>query len=175
MNLLAFDPSLSCTGWAVLREDGPTITLVDFGDFATKGEELFTRLAFIRQETKSRLKTYSPDYVAVELPQAGFVRGAKRSNTHLPSYGMAVGMVLAACIESGVPVVTVTADEWGRRIARGGKGQAKTNRIGAVRIYLGVDLMETYKSEVRASGVADAALMGHHAFAKVRRGGLFAA
>lgn len=171
--ILAFDPSLSRTGWALIHENGPAITLVEFGDFTPKAESLSDRCRELNRFAARIIDATKPDMIAVELPQA---RGAKgpRSAATLPNYGMAVGVVLAACHdaerEAGAKVLTVSADEWGRSIPRGGKGEAKEGRIQAVRLIFGRDLMDTFKSAERASAVADAALMGRHAITHWRAG-----
>jgi Holliday junction resolvasome RuvABC endonuclease subunit len=174
MRLLAFDPSLSKTGWALLTESGPAINLTEFGDFEPKGSDLADRCNQINRFAARIIDGTKPEAIAVELPRAGFIRGESRSATHLPSYGMAVGVVLAACHdaerETGAKVITVAADVWGRSIPRGGKGEAKEGRIQAVRLMFGRDLMDTFKSAERASAVADAALMGRHAITHWRTG-----
>ncbi|MBS0187937.1 MAG: crossover junction endodeoxyribonuclease RuvC [Planctomycetes bacterium] len=169
MKLLAFDPSLSCTGWALLNQDGPSISLANFGFFEPpEGDDLAPKLKFIHTTTRERIKAAAPDVISVELPQTVSM-GQSRNARTLPSYGAAVGIVLAAAIESGAKVVTITATEWGRlaKRTRGRAGAAKENRVQMVRVYFGVELGVTIRNKAKAGNVADAALLGRYAINKI--------
>lgn len=175
MKILAWDPSLSRTGWALLEESGPAINLREFGEFAPKDGPLADRCRDLNRFAARIIDATRPDMIAVELPMA-CGSGKQRNAATLPNYGMAVGVVLAACHdaerETGAKVLTVAADVWGRSIPRGGKGEGKDGRVQAVRLVFGRDLMGTFKSLERASAVADAALMGRHAITHWRAGQL---
>ena len=107
--------------------------------------------------------------VVVEMPQT-VTRGkkGKRSAAHLPTYGMAVGMVLAAARTAGVRRITPSATEWTRGLPGVDGDEYKTKRVRAVTYYYGAG-WDKLLSRKQAGNVADAALLARWALHQIRR------
>jgi hypothetical protein len=170
MKLLTIDPSMTCTGYAVLEgRPGEQGTIVQCGCVTTDGSTHGTRVNHLAAQLRALRQEARPDLVVVETPFARARGGpkAQRSAMTLPTYGMAVGAALLVAHE-GRRVVETPSDEWSVGLTKGkrrtGAGvlvadDHKGARVAAVQYFYGVDLLETWPAS-KAGNVADAILMG---------------
>lgn len=99
MIILGLDPSLSCTGWGVIRAEGSRIAHLANGQFATDAKApMAQRLAHLHAEIVGVIAEHRPDRAAVEEV---FVNKNPQSTLKL---AQARGAVLAACGMAGLPV-----------------------------------------------------------------------
>lgn len=99
MIILGLDPSLSCTGWGVIRVEGSRISHVANGQVPTDAKAAMAgRLHQLHDAIAAVIATYAPDRVAVEEV---FANKNPQSTLKL---AQARGAVLAACGRAGVPV-----------------------------------------------------------------------
>ena len=91
--VLAIDPGLDRTGWAVLTRDARSVlTLRACGLIHTEaGQELPQRLEYIFHEMQYLLKNYTPDQIAME--QNFFLKRA----TTMANTVMTRGVIILAC------------------------------------------------------------------------------
>lgn len=175
---LAFDPSLSCTGFALadVWDDGrmPSIALRRFGYIEpteASGADLWTRAwevaeASALEALAGYTQTIAIQVVAVEMPMTsmGGMKDQIRSTSWLPNYGVLCGAVAsrlateAELKDTGFCCPSATL--WSSGIKTGGKG--KPNRIAMANMMAGVDLVSLV-GKTRAENVADAILLGRWA------------
>lgn len=99
MLILGLDPSLSCTGWGVVRSQGSRLTHVANGQIPTNAKMPMTdRLATLQQALAEVIAAYQPDRAAAEEV---FVNKNPQSTLKL---AQARGAVLAACGMAGLSV-----------------------------------------------------------------------
>lgn len=99
MIVLGLDPSLSCTGWGVIRAEGSRISHIANGQVPTDAKTpMAERLHHLHDAIAAVIATYAPDRVAVEE-----VFSNKNPQSTL-KLAQARGAVLAACGRAGVPV-----------------------------------------------------------------------
>lgn len=99
MIILGLDPSLSCTGWGVIRADGSRLTHVADGQIPTDAKApMAARLAVLQATLVDVIAEYRPDRAAVEEV---FVNKNPQSTLKL---AQARGAVLAACGAAGLEV-----------------------------------------------------------------------
>ena len=99
MIILGLDPSLSCTGWGVIRSEGSRLVHIANGQVPTDAKApVAQRLHHLHDAIAALIGTYAPDRVAVEEV---FVNKNPQSTLKL---AQARGAVLAACGRAGVPV-----------------------------------------------------------------------
>ncbi|WP_126173016.1 crossover junction endodeoxyribonuclease RuvC [Altericroceibacterium xinjiangense] len=99
MLILGLDPSLTCTGWGVVRSEGPRLSHVANGQIKTDGKApLPDRLHHLHDAIFAVIQAYQPDRAAVEEV---FVNKNPQSTLKLAH---ARGAVLAACGRASVPV-----------------------------------------------------------------------
>jgi crossover junction endodeoxyribonuclease RuvC len=97
--ILGLDPSLSCTGWGLVRAEGSRLTHIANGQLPTpSGAPLAERLATIHAAVAAIIAEHRPDRAAVEEV---FVNKNGQSTLKL---AQARGAVLAACGGAGLPV-----------------------------------------------------------------------
>jgi crossover junction endodeoxyribonuclease RuvC len=97
--ILGLDPSLSCTGWGVIRVEGSRLTHIANGQIATDPKApMATRLAALQVGVASVITEHRPDRVAAEEV---FVNKNPQSTLKL---AQARGAVLAACGAAGLEV-----------------------------------------------------------------------
>lgn len=175
--VLALDPSLSCTGWAVVCVKGPAGLgkLVEAGRITPdhSGPDAAIEL---HAEVRDLIAARSSDVVIVETPAAG--RRApgggsfdKRSVVTLPSYGMAVGVCLAAALEWAPRlkhhVMHVPADEWCRGLPSTRGDKNKSGRVRLAASLYGRDV-SAFGAPSTAGNVADAVLLARWAMERVQ-------
>lgn len=99
MLILGLDPSLSCTGWGVVRSEGSRLIHVANGQIASSAKiPIAERLAALQQELARVIAEYRPDRAAAEEI---FVNKNPQSTLKL---AQARGAVLAACGLAGLGV-----------------------------------------------------------------------
>jgi crossover junction endodeoxyribonuclease RuvC len=97
--VLGLDPSLSCTGWGVIRVEGSRVSHLANGQVSTDAKTPITeRLATLQAAMAEVIATHRPDRAAAEEV---FVNKNPQSTLKL---AQARGAVLAACGAAGLPV-----------------------------------------------------------------------
>ena len=143
MLVLGLDPSLSCTGWGVIRTVGSRITHVANGQIPTSARApMVSRLAAIQRALAEVIETYQPDRAAAEEV---FVNKNAQSTLKL---AQARGAVLSACGMAGL-----TVNEHAARLVKKavvGTGAADKAQVAAM---IGVLLPGT---KIAGSDAADA-------------------
>lgn len=163
--IFALDPSLSCTGFALLSRDGAT--LIDHGRIGPDCDgDAYSRAASIASLAVLEIRKVKDKLAAVviEAPQT-FTRGmrGKRSAARLPNYGIAVGVITYAVdMElkgAGVTLLRPSASEWTRGMPGTRGDDDKVRRVQAVERRFGLEIGSLGAKSV-AGNVADAALLG---------------
>ncbi|MCH2486997.1 MAG: crossover junction endodeoxyribonuclease RuvC [Erythrobacter sp.] len=99
MLILGLDPSLSCTGWGVVRAEGSRIAHCANGQIKTDAKApMAERLAALQSELSAIIAEHGPDRAAAEEI---FVNKNPQSTLKL---AQARGVVLAACGLTGLAV-----------------------------------------------------------------------
>ena len=99
MIILGLDPSLSCTGWGVIRTEGSRIVHIANGEVPTDAKApMPRRLSHLQTELDAVIAEYRPDRAAAEEV---FVNKNPQSTLKL---AQARGAVLAACGSAGLEV-----------------------------------------------------------------------
>lgn len=149
--LLAIDPSMTMTGYAVL--DGPR-RIVEAGVFRPRGKGQVTRLASMMLDARSLFVVHDVQDVVVELPGTYHIaaKQGRRSAVNLPWYGVAVGSFLFGIMDHAHGV---SVSQWAAKFPKGDRDKA--NRVALVKsLFPGVEL----GAKSVAGNVADAILMG---------------
>ncbi|WP_375291427.1 crossover junction endodeoxyribonuclease RuvC [Qipengyuania sp.] len=99
MLILGLDPSLSCTGWGVVRAEGSRLAHVANGQIPTDAKApMAERLAHLQSALAEVIAAHRPDRAAAEEV---FVNKNPQSTLKL---AQARGAVLAACGAAGIAV-----------------------------------------------------------------------
>lgn len=99
MIILGLDPSLSCTGWGLIRAEGSRISHIANGQVPTDAKTpLARRLSHLQTALEAVIAEYRPDRAAAEEV---FVNKSPQSTLKL---AQARGAVLAACGAAGLEV-----------------------------------------------------------------------
>ncbi|MXO61187.1 crossover junction endodeoxyribonuclease RuvC [Altererythrobacter salegens] len=99
MLVLGLDPSLSCTGWGIVRVEGLRLTHIANGQVATDAKvPMADRLNHLYDAIAAVIAAYEPDRAAVEEV---FLNKNPQSTLKL---AQARGAVLAACGRAELPV-----------------------------------------------------------------------
>lgn len=171
MLVLAFDPSIKTTGVGVVDQGsdhlvaGELIRIPDTQDLHARVQELIG-------DVRDTLKRYTPDVVVVELPAATGIskkfQGFKtRSSLHLPTYGIAVGVILAEAFryadqdQRAPKVITRPSDAWTKGLPGTANDPHKTARVRLVESIYRLN-PGALGAETIAGNVADAILLARH-------------
>lgn len=151
MVILGLDPSLSCTGWGVVRVQGSRLSHIANGQLPTNAKApIAERLAELQSEIAAVIAAHAPDRAACEEV---FVNKNAQSTLKL---AQARGAVLAACGRAGVAVHEHAA----RRVKQSvvGSGGADKAQVAAmVKVLLpGVTLAGADAADALAVAIADA-------------------
>lgn len=155
MLILGLDPSLSCTGWGVIRVEGSRISHIANGQIPTKPKiAMAERLAHIHAALADVIAEHSPDRAAAEEV---FVNKNPQSTLKL---AQARGAVLAACGAAGLAVNEHSAR--GVKKAVVGTGAADKVQVQAMlKILLpGAKIAGADAADALAAAIADAHLGG---------------
>ena len=153
--ILGLDPSLSCTGWGILRSEGARLSHIANGQVKTDNKApLPERLLHLEDALAAVIGTYAPDRAAVEEI---FVNKNPQSTLKL---AQARGVVLVACARASLPVSEHSAR--GVKKAVVGTGGAEKAQVQAMLKVLlpGVTVTGADAADALAVAIADAHLGG---------------
>jgi crossover junction endodeoxyribonuclease RuvC len=153
MIILGLDPSLSCTGWGVIRSEGARISHVANGQIKTDaGAPMAARLAALQAGLAAVIAEHSPTRAAAEEI---FVNKNPQSTLKL---AQARGAVLAAC---GAAALSVNehAARLVKKALTGTGGAEKAQVAAMVKVLLpGVAIAGADAADALAVAIADAHL-----------------
>lgn len=153
MLILGLDPSLSCTGWGVIRIEGSRLSHVANGQIPGDAKApMPERLAHLHREVAAVIATHAPDRAACEEVYA---------NTNPQStlkLAQARGAVLAACGACGLEVREHAARLVKKAIV--GSGAAEKRQVQAMLKVLlpGAAIAGADAADALAVAIADANL-----------------
>ena len=153
--ILGLDPSLSCTGWGVIRAEGSRLAHVANGQVPTDAKTpIAERLHHLHEAIAAVIAAYAPDRAAVEEV---FVNKNPQSTLKL---AQARGAVLAACGQAAVPVAEHAARLVKKAVV--GTGGAEKEQVQAMLKVLlpGVSVAGVDAADALAVAIADAHLWG---------------
>lgn len=185
MNVVAFDPSIETAGAACVADGGSRLvnaTLIrtdrgerwDTEDSPEVRKEL-VRVMQLAADVGEWLSMHRPSLIVVEFPartpRPAFARGFKaRSALTLPSYGIAVGVIVATASawrdqrrNAGHPceILDVAADAWTRGYPATANDPHKTARVRLVESLYAL-AAGSLGCATLAGNVADAVLLARH-------------
>lgn len=151
--ILGLDPSLSCTGWGVIRTEGARIVHIANGQVPTDARApMAARLAGLQAALADVIAAHRPDRAAAEEV---FVNKNPQSTLKL---AQARGCVLAACGAAGL-AVNEHAARLVKKAVVGTGGADKTQVQAMVKILLpGVQIAGADAADALAVAIADAHL-----------------
>lgn len=153
MIILGLDPSLSCTGWGVIRSEGARISHVANGQIKTDAAApMAQRLAALQAGLAAVIAEHTPDRAAAEEI---FVNANPQSTLKL---AQARGAVLATCGAAGLSV-NEHAARLVKKAVTGTGGAEKAQVAAMVKVLLpGVALAGSDAADALAVAIADAHL-----------------
>ena len=153
MIVLGLDPSLSCTGWGVIRVEGSRISHIANGEVKTDAKApISERLNHLYGAVAAVIATHGPDRAAAEEV---FVNKNPQSTLKL---AQARGAVLAACGGAGLEVREHAARLVKKSVVGAG-GADKVQVQAMLKILLpGADISGSDAADALAVAIADANL-----------------
>lgn len=151
MLILGLDPSLSCTGWGVIRVEGSRLTHIANGQIATDAKaEMPVRLHTLHGALSEIIAAHRPDRAACEEV---FLNKNPQSTLKL---AQARGAVLAACGAAGLDVREHAARLVKKAVV--GTGAAEKAQVQAMLKVLlpGVQVAGADAADALAVAIADA-------------------
>ena len=170
--ILSIDPSLSCSGWAVVTGTARDPKILTAGMLRLKAEDLPERVMELFFDVQGLLDEFHPTAAVVEMPQTfSFGMGGKRSAATLPGYGMATAAALLACRTNRVlmtpgRVLSPSASVWTRGYPKTKGDPNKQSRVHHAALLFGT-IPQFFGAKSNAGNVADAALLGHWALGQM--------
>ncbi|MBX7501000.1 crossover junction endodeoxyribonuclease RuvC [Qipengyuania sp. YG27] len=154
MIILGLDPSLSCTGWGVIRAEGSRIAHVANGQVPTDAKApMAERLAALQAALAEVIATHRPDRAAAEEV---FVNKNPQSTLKL---AQARGAVIAACGAAGL-VVNEHAARLIKKAVVGTGGADKAQVQAMLKVLLpGAAIGGADAADALAVAIADAHLV----------------
>jgi crossover junction endodeoxyribonuclease RuvC len=155
MLILGLDPSLSCTGWGIVRAEGSRLAHVAHGQIATDAKApVAERLHHLHDAVFAVIGQYGPDRAAAEEV---FINKNPQSTLKL---AQARGAVLAACGRASLPVAEHAARLVKKAVV--GTGAAEKQQVQAMLKVLlpGVAIAGADAADALAVAIADAHLGG---------------
>jgi len=155
MIILGLDPSLSCTGWGIVRAEGSRLAHVANGQIATNARApIAERLNHLHDAVLAVIETHRPDRAAAEEI---FLNKNPQSTLKL---AQARGAVLAACGRAGLPVAEHAARLVKKAVV--GTGAAEKPQVQAMLKVLlpGSTIEGADAADALAVAIADAHLGG---------------
>ena len=155
MIILGLDPSLSCTGWGVVRSEGARLSHIANGEIATDAKApLPERLLHLHDAVFAVIGQYAPDRAAVEEI---FVNKNPQSTLKL---AQARGAVLTACARAGLALSEHAARSVKKAVV--GTGGAEKEQVQAMLGILlpGAAVAGPDAADALAVAIADAHLGG---------------
>lgn len=153
--ILGLDPSLSCTGWGLIRAEESRLAHVANGQVTTDAKApMAERLHQLHDVIATVIATHVPDRAAVEEV---FVNKNPRSTLKL---AQARGAVLAACGQAGLPV-SEHAARLVKKAVVGTGGAEKAQVQAMLKVLLpGAKIEGADAADALAVAIADAHLGG---------------
>ncbi len=153
MIILGLDPSLSCTGWGVIRSEGARISHVANGQIkSAPGASMAQRLAALQATLAAVIAEYHPTRAAAEEI---YLNTNPQSTLKL---AQARGAVLAACGAAGL-AVNEHAARLVKKAVTGTGGAEKAQVAAMVKVLLpGVAIAGADAADALAVAIADAHL-----------------
>ncbi|MBD58564.1 MAG: crossover junction endodeoxyribonuclease RuvC [Citromicrobium sp.] len=151
MLILGLDPSLSCTGWGVIRAEGSRLSHIANGQIATQAKApIVERLAQLQRELAAVIAQHAPDRAACEEV---FLNKNPQSTLKL---AQARGVVLAACGAAGLAVREHAARAVKKAVV--GTGGAEKAQVQAMLKVLlpGAQIAGADAADALAVAIADA-------------------
>jgi crossover junction endodeoxyribonuclease RuvC len=151
--ILGLDPSLSCTGWWIVRAEGARLSHVANGQIATNAKApMAERLRVLQEGLETVIAAHNPDRAAAEEI---FLNKNPQSTLKL---AQARGAVLAACGKAGLPVSEHAARAVKKAVV--GTGAAEKAQIQAMLKVLlpGAEISGADAADALAVAIADAHL-----------------
>lgn len=173
--ILGIDPSISCTGYCLLERSGEHGRIIEAGKVSptsrqtTLGERARQIVCDLNELVREAMDKAGLDTVIVETPQT-VTRGKRglRSAATLPSYGVAVGAILAGLdVPDGVERIEVSATDWTRGMPTTARDPDKVNRVLLVERMYGLE-PGSLGARTVAGNVADAILLARYALVRWR-------
>jgi crossover junction endodeoxyribonuclease RuvC len=155
MLILGLDPSLSCTGWGIVRAEGSRLAHVAHGQIATDAKApMAERLHHLHDAVFAVIAAHGPDRAAVEDV---FLNKNPQSTLKL---AQARGAVLAACGRASLPVAEHAARLVKKAVV--GTGGAEKSQVQAMLKVLlpGIAITGADAADALAVAIADAHLEG---------------
>jgi len=151
--VLGLDPSLSCTGWGVIRVEGTRLSHIANGQIATDAKTpMAQRLAMLHSGIAEVIAAHAPDRAAAEEV---FVNANAQSTLKL---AQARGSVLAACGAAGL-IVNEHAARAVKKAVVGSGGAEKRQVAAMVGVLLpGARIAGADAADALAVAIADAHL-----------------
>jgi crossover junction endodeoxyribonuclease RuvC len=153
MLILGLDPSLSCTGWGVIRSEGSRLTHIAHGQIATDAKaDMAARLDHLHSAISAVIAAHAPDRAAIEEV---FLNKNPQSTLKL---AQARGSVLAACGRHALHVNEHAARSVKKAVV--GTGAAEKTQVQAMLKVLlpGVKVVGADAADALAVAIADAHL-----------------
>lgn len=153
MIILGLDPSLSCTGWGLVRSEGSKLTHIANGQVKTDAKApIAERLHHLHDAIRAVVEAHRPDRAAVEEI---FVNKNPQSTLKL---AQARGVVLAACAASNLQVNENAARLVKKAVV--GTGGADKHQVQAMLKVLlpGAQIAGADAADALAVAIADAHL-----------------
>ena len=149
--ILGLDPSLSCTGWGVIRAEGSRLSHIANGQIATQAKApIAERLAQLQRELAAVIAQHRPDRAACEEV---FVNKNPQSTLKL---AQARGAVLAACGAAGLDVREHSARSVKKAVVGTGAAE-KTQVQSMLKVLLpGAQIAGADAADALAVAIADA-------------------
>ena len=153
MIILGLDPSLSCTGWGVIRSEGSRITHLANGQIPTSAKTpMAERLAALSEGIAAVIAAHKPDRAACEEV---FVNENPQSTLKL---AQARGAVLSACGAAEL-VVNENAARLVKKAVVGTGGADKKQVAAMIKVLLpGAAIAGSDAADALAVAIADAHL-----------------
>lgn len=169
--ILAIDPGISCTGYCLLDTVGPDGSIHEAGRIVPgpSSKSLGDRARSIVSDINELVHDNGIDAVVIETPQT-VARGKRntRSASTLPTYGVAVGAILAGVhVPDLAERIEVSATEWTRGIPTTSRDKDKSNRVMLVERIYGMP-SGSLGPKTTAGNVADAVLLARWAMLRRR-------
>ncbi len=153
MVVLGIDPGTATTGFGVIRVEGSRVRTLDVGVILTPAKDpLPQRLHSIYDGVNTLMDTHRPDTVATERLFFG------RNETNALSVGRAIGVVLLAIAQRGLPWAEYTPMQV--KIAVTGYGGADKQQVQYMVTRL-LGLKETPRPDDAADALAIAVCHAH--------------
>jgi crossover junction endodeoxyribonuclease RuvC len=153
MIVLGIDPGTATTGFGVVRVEGSRVRPLDVGVLLTQPKEAIPdRLLSIYNDVNTLIDKYQPDTVATERLFFG------RNVTNALSVGRAIGVVLLAVAQRGLPWAEYTPMQV--KLAVTGEGGAEKHQVQYMVTRL-LGLQETPRPDDAADALAIAVCHAH--------------